>query len=197
MKKYLIPATILLLLGGVLFTRHAIAASAKAAARDLEAINGITVGKTTEAELLSRSAFHTMNHRCFEADCVYHTEQENKLLSTFHVAPHMVLSTAVMVRYGTVTGVSVFIHKAGLPPISVTQMPDLPAGCTGDPCAQPLRVPSKAVMGNRIVFGTGSDFRNRMPEAFEPTCLSRLRGCTTYEELVPLAKGLHLDAATH
>lgn len=197
MKKYLIPVAVLLLLGSVLFIRHAVAAPAKAAALDLEAINGITVGKTTEAELLSRSAFQTMDHRCFEADCVYHTERQNSLLSRLHMAPHMFLYTAVMVRYGTVTRVSVIVRRAGLLPVSVTQTSDLPAGCAGDPCSQPLRVPSKAVMGNRILFSTGSDFRNRMPEAFEPMCLSRLRGCNTYEELVPLAKGLHLEPSAH
>ncbi|HEY2498797.1 MAG TPA: hypothetical protein VGK24_17180 [Candidatus Angelobacter sp.] len=197
MKKYLIPVAVLLLLGGVLFIHYVAAAPAKAAAFDLEAINGITVEKTTEAELLSRSAFQTMDHDCFEADCVYHTERENKLLSTFHMAPRVLLSTSVRVRFGTVTKVSVIVYKAGLLPVSVMQTSDLPAGCAGDPCAELIRVPSKAVMGNRILFSTGSGLRNRMPDAFEPMCLSRLRGCNTYQELVPLAKGLHLEAGAH
>jgi hypothetical protein len=32
-----------------------------------------------------------------------------------------------------------------------------------------------------------------MMEAAQPACLSRLRGCSTYDELMPLSKGLNLQ----
>jgi hypothetical protein len=33
-----------------------------------------------------------------------------------------------------------------------------------------------------------------MPEALQTACLSRMHGCSTYNELMPLARGLNLDA---
>jgi hypothetical protein len=45
-----------------------------------------------------------------------------------------------------------------------------------------------------VLFNNESELRNRMPEAGQTACLSRLHGCTTYEELMPLAKGLNLQA---
>ena len=33
-----------------------------------------------------------------------------------------------------------------------------------------------------------------MPEAIQTACLSRLHGCSTYDELTPLARELNLDA---
>jgi hypothetical protein len=63
MKKYIVPTLILILVSAGIFIRYEITAPARAAARDLEAINGIAVGKMTEAELLGRSVFQTVDRR--------------------------------------------------------------------------------------------------------------------------------------
>ena len=52
MKKYLAAIIVLGIVVAGVFIRHAIAAPARDAARNLAAINGLTVGQTTEAELL-------------------------------------------------------------------------------------------------------------------------------------------------
>jgi hypothetical protein len=44
------------------------------------------------------------------------------------------------------------------------------------------------------MFNNESDFRNRMPEALQTACLSRMHGCGSYQDLLPLARGLNLDA---
>jgi hypothetical protein len=44
MKKYIVPTIVLVLAAVGIFIRYEIIAPARAAARDLEAINGITVG---------------------------------------------------------------------------------------------------------------------------------------------------------
>ena len=77
MKKYIVPTIVLVLVAAVIFIRYEIMAPARAAARDLEAINGITVGKTTEAELLGRPAFQKMDDSAFMGYCFYHTERAN------------------------------------------------------------------------------------------------------------------------
>jgi hypothetical protein len=64
MKKYLIPIIVLGLVAIGIFIRYAIVAPSRGAARDLEAINGITVEKTTEAELLGRAPFQKMDVQC-------------------------------------------------------------------------------------------------------------------------------------
>src|SRR5260221_8194789 len=130
MKKYLIPIIILGLVAGGIFIRYQIVAPARAAALDLVAINGLTVGKTTEAELLARSAFQTADLKCFEGVCMYSTVRENKLLNLLHLAPRTILSTTVMVRDGIVIQVYVFMTRKGLPPVTVAQTTKLPPGCT-------------------------------------------------------------------
>jgi hypothetical protein len=195
MKKYLVPVIILGIVGAGISLRYAITAPAKAAALDLKAINSLTVGQTTEAELLGRSAFQTVDRRCFEGDCVYHTERSNSFLSRVHLAPYIFFYTAVSVRDGVVTRVSVFMTKRGLPPLSMTQTTQLPAGCTSNPCIDRMILPTKKLMGISVMFTNESDLRNRMPEAAQSACLSRLRGCNTYDELMPLAKGLNAEAA--
>ncbi len=58
MRKYLLVMSILVaVVAGIVFVERTILAPAQAAAFNLAAINGITVGQTTEAELLRRSAF--------------------------------------------------------------------------------------------------------------------------------------------
>jgi hypothetical protein len=192
MKKYLMLTIILVLAAAGIFIRYEIVAPARAAARDLEAINGLTVGKTTEAELLGRSAFQTMDIQCFQANCNYHTQRTNRLLSTLHLAPFIFFGTRVTVRDGMVTQVSVFMFNFRLPGLSLTQE-ELPAECASSPCVKRAVLPTKAVVGIMVLFNNESELRNRMVEAAQPACLSRLHGCSTYDELMPLLKGLNLQ----
>ncbi|HEX3095138.1 MAG TPA: hypothetical protein VHW72_21035 [Candidatus Angelobacter sp.] len=194
MKKYIIPAVVMTLVAVVILIYYAIAAPARAAARDLEAINGITVGKMTEAELLGRSAFQTLVRHCAEADCIYHTERTNNFLKLLHLAPFTFFGTAVWVRNGMVVQVDVFVNREGLAPISLRQEMALPPECTSNPCVKPLIPRNKKLASVRIMFNNESEFRNRMPEAVQTACLSRMHGCSSYEELMPLARGLNLDA---
>jgi hypothetical protein len=196
MKKYLAPIIVLVLVAVGVFIRYEIVAPARAAASDLEAINGLTVGKTTEAELLGRSAFQKMDRRCFLADCVYHTERMNGLLSKLRLALFTFFGTAVTVRDGMVVQVSVFMGNRRASGLSMSQKLTLPAECSSSPCVRRAVLPNKTVVSTMILFNNQSDLRNRMPEAAQTTCLSRLHGCSTYDELMPLTKGLNLQADT-
>jgi hypothetical protein len=129
MKKYLIPIIILCIVAAGIFLRYRIVSPARALALDLQAINGITVGKTSEAELLGRPAFQTIDRRCFGANCDYHVERSNSFLSRLHLAPHIFVGTDVGVRDGMVTRVSVFLARQGLTPVVISQNEKLPAGC--------------------------------------------------------------------
>jgi hypothetical protein len=195
MKRYLVPTIVLVLVTAAgIFIRYEIAAPARAAALNLEAINGITVGETTEAELLGRSAFQKIDRQCFEAECFYHMETENKFLSILHLAPKIQMSTAVSVRDGMVTSVLVVAIKWGLPPISLRQALKMPPECSSDPCARRMAPPNKVLASISIVFTKDSAIRNQMPESVNPECFSRLHGCSTYAELLPATKSLNLDA---
>ena len=182
---------------GIVFVRHAILAPARAAAFNLAAINGITVGQTTEAELLRRSAFQAVDRECFHADCSYQMVTENKFLSRLHLAPATHMSAVVFVRDGMVTGVLVFTMKTGQPAISFRQKGKMPSDCNSDPCVQRLMLPNKELMGISILFSTDSTMRNHMPELVNSECFSRLHGCKTAAEFVPILKNLNLEATAH
>jgi len=193
MKKYIVPSIVLLLVAAGIFIRYEIVAPARAAARDLDAINGLTVGKTTEAELLGRSAFQKMDRQCLQADCVYHTMRTNHLLSTLRLAPFTFFGTRVTVRDGMLTQVSLFMANRRLPALSLTQKVPLPVECVSSPCVKRAVLPTKAIVGVMVLFDNESELRNRMMEAAQPACLSRLHGCSTYDELIPLSNGLNLQ----
>jgi len=194
MKKYIVPIIVMGVVAVLIFIQYAILAPAYAAARDLEAINGIAVGKMTEAELLGRSAFQTVDRHCAEADCIYHTERMNNFLRGLHLAPSTFFGTAVWVRNGMVVQVDVFVNRKGLTPIRLSQKSALPAECASNPCVKPFVLPNKKLAKIEIMFNNESDFRNRMPEALQTACLSRMHGCGSYQDLLPLARGLNLDA---
>jgi hypothetical protein len=194
MKKYVVPTVVLVLLTAGIFVRYEIVGPARAAARDLEAINGITVGKTTEAELLGRPAFQKMDVQCSMGFCFYYTLRANHFLRKLGLAPRTFFGTRVVVRDGLVTEVSVYISNGTRPPLSLSQKMPLPEGCASSPCVKPAIPPTKILAGIMILFNNESEFRNRMPEAIQTACLSRLHGCSSYDELMPLARGLNLDA---
>ena len=194
MKKYLVPIGMVGLVATGIFIRHQILAPARAAARDLIAINGLTVGRTTEAELLGRSAFQTADLKCIEGVCIYSTVRENKFLNVFHLAPRTLLSTTVMVRDGIVIQVYVFMTRKGLPSLTVAQTMKLPIGCTASPCVKHPLPSDRWQRDISILFNNESELRNRMLQMLEVACLSRIRGCSTYSELMPMAKELNLEA---
>lgn len=197
MKKYLIPVIILCIVAAGIFVRHLIVSPARALALDLQAINGLTVGKTSEAELLGRPAFQTIDRRCFGAICDYHVERSNIFLSRLHLAPHMFIGTDVGVRDGMVTRVSVFLARQGLMPVVISQNEKLPTGCASSPCVKSVTTPAKIRFNFSVTFDNESELRNRIPEMLNPACLSRLRGCNGYAELIPMAKELNLQSSGH
>ncbi|HEV8494076.1 MAG TPA: hypothetical protein VGR76_17480, partial [Candidatus Angelobacter sp.] len=178
MKKYIVLAIVIALVAASILIAYTIAAPARAAARDLEAINGIAVGKMTEAELLGRSAFQKVDRHCAEADCIYHMERMNNFFRLLHLAPSTFFATAVWVRNGMVVQVDVFINQEGLTPIRLSQKSALPAECASNPCVKHFVLPNKKLVKIDILFNNESDFRDRMPEALQTACLSRMRGCS-------------------
>jgi hypothetical protein len=194
MKRYIVPTVVLALVAAVIFIRYEIVSPARAAARDLEAINKITVGKTTEAELLGRPAFQKMDLQCFTGDCFYYTVRANHFLRKLGFAPTTFFGTRVEVRDGLVRQVSVYISNGSRPPLSLSQKMLLPEGCSYSPCVKPAVLPTKMLASIMVLFNNESELRNRMPETIQTGCLSRLHGCTTYDELTPLARELNLNA---
>jgi hypothetical protein len=194
MKKYVVPTVALVLVAAGVFVRYEIVGPARAAARDLEAINGITVGKTTEADLLGRSAFQKMDVQCSMGYCFYYTGRANLFLRKLGLAPPVFFGTRVVVRDGLVTEVSVYISNGTRVPLSLSQKMPLPEGCSSSPCVKPAILPTKTLVSIMVSFNNESEFRNRMPETIQTACLSRLHGCTTYDELTPFARELNLDA---
>ena len=176
------------------FVHYAIRAPSRAAARNLAAINGLTVGTTTEAELLTRSEFQTIERACLEGDCFYRMEAENTFLNRLHLASRTLIWTMVAVRDGMVIRVSVFVIKDGLHAISITQMREMPSECISSPCVRRNMTPSKTLLGISILLNNGSPIRNHLPEAVNSECLSQMHGCNTYAELMPITKDLNLDA---
>ncbi len=194
MKKGVIVAAVTgLLLSGALLLMYLIAAPQKAAAANLEAVNGITVGQTTEADLLRRPAFQKLERRCFEAECLYGMEAGNGFFSFIHLARRMHLSTVVIVRDGLVTRVSVILWRAGLPQLWLSQLTVL-KDCDSDVCVKALTTPNKVRHGTSIVFNAHSEIRNHLPQAVNTTCFSRLQPCDT-AELFPVFKQIGAQAS--
>ena len=193
MKKYSIASICLAVVSGAVILWAAITAPARAVERDLAAVNTLSAGQTTEAELLTRKEFQTLDRICTQETCLYHMGVENTLLSKLHLAPAMDMGTIVRVRDGLVTNVSVFVVREGLPAISVAQVQALPKECSAIPCVRPLVLPNKTLLSISILFNNQSDIRNRMPQVINARCWSRLHGCATYAEFVPLTQGMNLE----
>jgi hypothetical protein len=195
MKKYsIVFLSLAILISGTVALRMAIKAPARAMKRALAAMNSLSAGQTTEAELLSRKEFQTMDRMCMVETCMYHIEVQNTLLSKLHLAPPTFMWAMVGVRDGMVTSVTVAATRIGRPAISVTQVRTLPKECSATPCVQPSVLPNKSLMSISILFDSQSDLRNRLPQVVNAQCWSQLRGCATYAELIPLTKGMNLPA---
>ncbi len=194
MKKYIVPTVVLVFVAAAIFIRYEIMASARDAAGDLEAINNITVGKTTEAELLGRPAFQKMGLQCSMGSCFYYTVRANQFLRNLGLAPNTFFGTRVGVRDGLVTQVSVYISNGKRPALSWSQKMPLPEGCSSSPCVKPAILPTKTIASIMVTFNNQSELRNRMPETIQTACLSRLHGCPTYDELTVFARELNLNA---
>jgi hypothetical protein len=195
MKKYLIPIIVIAVFAAGIIARYLIVSPARALALDLQAINGITVGKTSEAELLARPAFQTIDRRCYGGNCDYHVERSNSFLSRLHLAPHMFVGTDVGVRDGMVTRVSVFLARQGLTPVVISQNEKLPNDCASSPCVKSIASPRRVKFNFLIMFNNESDLRNHTPALLNAACLSRLHGCNGYAELIPMSKDLDLQSS--
>lgn len=194
MKKYLIAAGCI----GFVVTVAAIgwyeiSLPARETARNLTAVNGLSVGRTTETELLERKEFQRVERSCYQENCMYRMQLDNHLLNRLHLAPYMWVATFVRVKDGLVADVFVVIARAGRPTISLHQAQALPKGCSAFPCIKTLTAPNKAVLGSGIIFDNASDIRNHLPQAINSQCLSRLQGCTTIAEVVPLVTTLRME----
>jgi len=193
MKKYsILPIILAVVLTGAMALWMAIQTPARAVERNLAALNSLTAGETSEAELLSRKEFQNINRMCFQATCLYHLQVENNLLSRLHLAPRIFMWAIVDVRDGVVTGVSVSTTKSGLPSITVTQVQRLPKECSATPCVKPLMLSNKTLMGVSVMFDHHSDLRNQFPKLINAQCWARLHGCATYAEVIPLLQRLNL-----
>ncbi|HZS27041.1 MAG TPA: hypothetical protein VFB76_07405 [Candidatus Angelobacter sp.] len=193
MKKYSIFAvSFAVVLTSAVVLWMAIQAPARAVERDLAALNSLTAGETSEAELLSRKEFQNIDRRCFQETCFYHMEVDNQLLSRLHLAPHIFMGAMVDVKDGMVTGVSVMATRIGLPTITVQQVHTLPKECSAMPCVKPWVLPNKTLMSVSIMFDHQSDFRNHIPQVINAQCWARLHGCATYAEVIPLLQKLNL-----
>lgn len=191
-KTSIIPISLAVIITGAVVLWLAIEAPARAVQRTLAAINSLSVGETTEAELLTRKEFQTIDRMCHGATCFYHVAIENTLLSNLRLAPRTTLWTWVQVRDGLVTGVSVIVTRAGIQAISVNQQKVLPKECSAVPCVKHFVLPNKAMSSVDILFDNQSDLRNHIPQAVDARCWSRLHGCSTYAELIPLTQGMNL-----
>lgn len=187
-------ATLVALIGVACWIAYLVAAPARAAAANLAAINGITAGQTTESDLLRHPQFQNLERHCFGADCLYEMMAENKFLNRLHLAPATSLWTMVKVRDGIVTEVSVIGWRPGLPGLVLTQLPDV-KDCDHSPCIKDLITPNRVLQSTRISFNNRSEIRNHIPDAVNPACLSRLRGCQTNAELMPVLKQINYFAS--
>ena len=195
-KSYAIALAALVAVIGVAFwVAYGIAAPAKAAAANLAAINGITVGQTTEADLLRRSQFQELERTCFGAECMYGMMAENKFLNRLHLAPRTSLWTMVTVRDGVVIKVSVIGWRVGSPGLSLSQVTDV-KDCDHSPCLKNLITPNRVFQSTRITFDNRSEIRNHIPEAVNSACLSRVHGCQMNDELMPVLHDIKLAVVT-
>lgn len=192
--KYLVAVVVVVVVAGSsIFIRYTILTPTWEAASNLEAVNGLVVGQTTEAELLGRSAFQKIEESCSHGNCIYHMETDNSLLSKLHLAPKTRMATAVFVHNGLVSGVLVSTKKAGLPVISLRQIKEIPADCSSDPCIRRLMPANRVAAGISILFSNASAMHNHLPDAVNAGCFSRLRGCATSADLVPVIRNIDLE----
>jgi hypothetical protein len=196
-KSYAIAvAALVLVTGAALLAAYLIAAPARAAAANLAAINGITVGQTTEPDLLRHPQFQKLERTCFGAECMYGMMTENKFLNRLHLAPRTSLWTMVTVRDGIVIKVSVIGWRVGSPGLSLSQLMDV-KDCDHSPCVKNLITPNRVFQSTRITFDNRSEIRNHMPEAVNSACLSRLHGCQANAEFMPVLKQMKYLAGVH
>jgi len=195
-KSYAIAvAALVLVTGAALLAAHLIAAPARSAAANLAAINGITVGQTTEADLLRRPQFQKLERTCFGAECMYGMMAENKFLNQLHLAPRTSLWTMVTVRDGMVIKVSVIGWRVGSPGLSLSQVTDV-KDCDHSPCLKNLITPNRVFQSTRITFDNRSEIHNHIPEAVNSACLSRVHGCQMNDELMPVLHDIKLAVVT-
>jgi hypothetical protein len=193
MKKNLLIAISLTIVAGIVFLARMVAAPSKEASSFLSQLDGVTAGKTTEAELLAKPAFQNLPRRCNNSECSYDFHAENLWLSRLHLAASAEIVIQVTVQDGLVVHVRSYgaiVDKKSMSLVAVIQDPSR-KGCGANPCIRraskpPQRYNRFSFSSVTIEFNGDSNLRNQVSQAFNPSCLSRWLGCRNVDELIPL-----------
>lgn len=181
----LIIAVVLALLAGYAFARYEINAPVQEFSRSLTDLNGITIGETTESDLLARPFFQKQQPMCSGADCTYHFEARNSFLSSFHLAPQNQLAAFVSLHNGVVDTVGITIWRQNKPQLMLKQTADM-KDCEGHVCLKDLIPPNKILTARELRYDGTSEIRNRLTHYVDPTCLALRRGCDDDVEVLPV-----------
>lgn len=184
-RAVIISAISLAVLGGYAFARYEINAPVKKFTQTLNDLNGITIGETTESDLLARPFFQKQEPMCSGADCFYHLEARNAFLSSFHLAPKNQLGAFVSLRNGVVETVAIIIWRQNKTQLGLKQTADM-KDCKFSPCIRNLIPPNRVLTGREILYDTKSDIRNHLPQSVNPSCLARRSGCDNDLEVLPI-----------
>ena len=184
-KAAIIIAACVVVLAGYGFARYEINAPVKEFNRALNDLNGITIGETTESDLLARPFFQKQQPLCSGASCMYHLEARNSFLSTFHLAPQNQLAAFVSLYNGVVDTVGVTIWRQNKPQLVLKQTADL-KDCKSRVCLRNLVTPNKILTAQELLYDSQSEIRNRLPKYVNPSCLAFRRGCDDDFEVLPV-----------
>jgi hypothetical protein len=200
-KKILIIGCLVIVLGLGAFA-WAVAAPRRQALDCLTQLKGVRVSRTTEADLLSRPFFQKSARLCTNNVCSYSLFATNTWLSLVHLAPATEIGVIVQVKDGLVFHVWVFGNIFFKDSISSVTLDQVPAGssCGPRPCVTrdyrtKDRYSSHSISAVKVTFDENSDVSDQLSTGVNVSCLSRLRGCSSADELLPLAGRLGGSAA--
>jgi len=191
-KKIFIAGCVIIAIGVAAFAR-AVTGPGREAQAFLTQLNGVRVGKTTEGELLSRPFFQNSPRRCSNDICFYNLFANNEWPARLHLAPSTSIGITVQVQDGMVFHVWVYgmiQFKDSTPSMTLDQMSS--PSCRLKPCIHrdfldKTRYRPRTMSGVKVTFDGTSDIPDQMSTAVNVSCLYRLRGCSSIEELLPLA----------
>jgi hypothetical protein len=190
--KIFIAGCVILAIGLAAFAR-AVTAPSREAGDCLAQLNGVRVGKTTEAELLSKPFFQNSPRRCSNDMCFYNLFASNEWPAKLHLAPSTDIGIIVQVQDGVVFHLWVYgmiQFKDSTASLTLDQMSS--ASCSLKPCIHrdfldKTRYRPRTMSSVKVTFDGTSDIPDQMSTAVNVSCLYRLRGCSSVEELLPLA----------
>src|SRR5205807_4030279 len=134
-KKNLIAGCAIIAIGIAAFAR-AVTAPGREARDCLAQLNGVRVGKTTEAELLSRSFFQNSARHCSNNVCSYSLFAINEWPAKLRLAPSTEIGAIVQVQDGVVFHVWIFgviFFKDSTASITLDQIASA-SSCGSKPC---------------------------------------------------------------